>query len=1102
MDGFTADYLANLTADLTGKVLEAAGRKLRVALSGTEEQQALHRCVEAGLVALIAEATVESPESISLLQDISTEFFEDPLTVLEISKLLRGRSPDRDELADLFKQAGYDTATLPGLRFAAGIAAFEAAFVEAAIAETVLQELVQTGHLVEQTRLQRALLLEVQKLLSILRQARPGSVGIQAGQISAENVVNGVQVVYQWGGGGTSLLDEDDTHRYLAHLAAEANLLPWASLDPDYADPSRGESLGLADVYIALDTAELERVESEGELRAFLAHQAEARRIPAQEMINQEPRLLLLGDPGSGKSTLVNFVAYVLAQAGQAGEPSPWLERLEPWDHGPMLPLRVVLREFAARLPEGTRRGRATFLIQHLRAILDEWGQSTFWSYLQRALGDKERPLLFLLDGLDEVPVDLRRVVVESVDAFASCYRQHRYLVTCRPYAYVGQPWRLSGFREVTLAPFSEDQIADFITFWYDELARRGRFTAPQATTRAERLQAAAARVDLRGLAERPLLLTVMALLHTFRGQLPDDRVELYRWTVDLLLRRWEGRVGDEQGILETLALPDLKMSDLEAGLYEVAFRAHQGQGESGGTADVDEADLRKWLAPYLGGSWDRAGRFADYIRERAGLLVRHKPAAYTFPHRTFQEYLAACHLTGHPDFPAEAARLVRGDLDRWRVVYVLAAGQAARTHRLGSALSAVNALCPESCVPGKGVDDDAWRSAVLAGEALLEIGLVGVRREPMGQAVLKRTQGWLAALLQAGPLDPRERVEAGNVLAQLGDSRLGAGVNPDTDLPDIVWIEIPAGSFLMGTRPEDVPLLEERFGKYEWYSYEWETPRHEVTLPAYYIARYPITNTQFRAFVEAGGYRERQYWEEAEALGLWQDGKVRRAYPYYDEEGEVKWTEEWGDAPANYDEPFNLPNHPVVGVSWYEAVAFCCWLEEQLQIADYRLQVWRGGQLETLDLEPETLTLRLPSEAEWEKAARGMDGRTFPWGDEGDRNRANYDETGIGTTSTVGCFPGGASPYEVEDLSGNVWEWTRSLWGKSWEQPDFGYPYDPGDGREDLKAERGVYRVVRGGSFLDLQWSVRCAYRLRYYPDFRLDLMGFRVMVASPVHL
>ncbi len=127
MNTFTADFLANLTADLSVKVLEAAGRRLRETLGGTEEQQALRRCVEAGIVTLIAEATASEPEQITLLRDIFGDFFDEPLVASELSKLLRGRSPDRDDLADLFEQAGYDADTLPGLDFAAGIAAFEIA---------------------------------------------------------------------------------------------------------------------------------------------------------------------------------------------------------------------------------------------------------------------------------------------------------------------------------------------------------------------------------------------------------------------------------------------------------------------------------------------------------------------------------------------------------------------------------------------------------------------------------------------------------------------------------------------------------------------------------------------------------------------------------------------------------------------------------------------------------------------------------------------------------------------------------------------------------------------------------------------------------------
>jgi formylglycine-generating enzyme required for sulfatase activity len=278
------------------------------------------------------------------------------------------------------------------------------------------------------------------------------------------------------------------------------------------------------------------------------------------------------------------------------------------------------------------------------------------------------------------------------------------------------------------------------------------------------------------------------------------------------------------------------------------------------------------------------------------------------------------------------------------------------------------------------------------------------------------------SALIESmtGNIDPAQaRAQAGRALARLGDPRRGVGLRDD-GLPDIVWCEVPAGPFLMGDDKEKDKSITE----------------------SYRISRYPVTNAQFEAFVRAGGYQEERYWREAIEEGYWSDGAVK-----------TRWDDKPYTAPEDYGEPYNLPNHPVVGVTWYESVAFCRWLTTVLR---EREEIGKDERVS------------LPSEVQWEKAARGADGRVYPWGEEPDPERANYDDTGIGTTSAVGCFPGGRSPYGVEDASGNVWEWVVD---------------DPG--------------VVRGGAFFFSEFGVRCAFRVRDLPYLRGLNRGFRVVVS-----
>jgi gamma-glutamyl hercynylcysteine S-oxide synthase len=280
---------------------------------------------------------------------------------------------------------------------------------------------------------------------------------------------------------------------------------------------------------------------------------------------------------------------------------------------------------------------------------------------------------------------------------------------------------------------------------------------------------------------------------------------------------------------------------------------------------------------------------------------------------------------------------------------------------------------------------------------------------------------------------------------------------NPATSLDAPMWggvefVRIPTGAFLMGSR-EDNGLASDS-----------EKPQHTIGIAYdYWIGRYPITNEQFARFVTAAPYQL--------DLGEWQ----------------------------------TRSDCPVVKVSWLDALAYCKWLNA---LVAKDLRTAPGAARST------NLQVRLPTEAEWEKAARGglspvvdegdSEGareREWPWGAEFDRACCNSEEGGKKGPTPVGAYsPQGDSPYRVADMAGNVWEWTVSLWGLDLFHPQYRYPYDAHDGREKLDAPPSVYRVVRGGAFNSRQGSVRATARYWFDPRARNDSVGFRVVVAPRI--
>ncbi|HOT92936.1 MAG TPA: SUMF1/EgtB/PvdO family nonheme iron enzyme [Anaerolineae bacterium] len=889
-------------------------------------------------------------------------------------------------------------------------------------------------------------------------------------------------------------------HAYLRRLQTVCNTLMLQYIDPKAfeSDKMRQRVMELADVYTTLDTTTQTQVDDKKtgakskRGQTNLEREGKTRPLTALEAAGRERWMVLLGDPGSGKSTFIKHMALCLA--GDILQPGVgWLDRLgEGWRHGALFPLLVVLRDFA-RSPhcDGSAEG--------------------LWRYIEQDVGDLAPHLkqllnaggvLALLDGLDEVSDQTQRARVrDAVAAFARKYNhpRNRYLVTCRIYAYLQTDnhtrrylFQLpEPFTVYTLAPFSDERIDAFIEAWYTEVHQLGWKTEDEAKELARKLREAVRRSGLKELAPRPLLLTVMALLHTTRGRLPDDRVKLYAETVELLLARWqEARLGAESGLSCVVNL-----DRLETALEKVTFEAHLAQQDTppgpvdtGGLADIAEKDLREALAQgCLDNDWNRAGDLIAFIKERAGLLVERAPGIYTYPHRTFQEYLAAAHLCTLPAFPQEAARLLRQNPAQWREVVMMAVGIMARIKKLPYiGMYAVEALCPKPA-PGKAawntVDDTDWRAAWQAGEAIIEIGLDEARQA--NTATVDRVRDWQVALLESGALTPRERAAAGRALAELGDPRADV-----TNVDAMRFCYVPSGPFVMGASGQETRLTNPRTGETlvippDPRAYYDEGPVHIQNIPSgYWISRYPITNAQFNAFVKDKGYEKAEWWNWSDAALSW-------------------WKKNKRIGPRDYGTPFNLPNHPVVGVTWYEAVAYCRWLTQRWWACR-----WLHGDWE----------VRLPTEAEWEKAARGglyipaeplcvpaeklawepvlgeeknpLPQRAYPWGDEPDPNCANYADTGIGATNAVGAFPAGVTPYGVLEMIGNVWEWCLTQWVDNYQN----YGKIEANGLEGT-----ARRVVRGGAFNDDGRVARCAYRsLRSAPVNDYGDFGFRVAVGG----
>ena len=742
-------------------------------------------------------------------------------------------------------------------------------------------------------------------------------------------------------------------------------------------------------------------------------------------------KLALIGDPGAGKSTVLRYIALHLARALRHGTPLP--EDMA-FAGAPPIPLLLPVPAVADALRAAGELDRAQVGIAAWHAVLAgelrDRGVAVDAAGVERLLA--HGGVLLLLDGLDEVSGqrDRDRLVDATATLAESCRgpeeRPNRVILTCRTRAWAGGR-RLAAFEEAELLPLDRAAVGDLVTRWWS--AARADEREARELARAE-LAAIDRSLPVQRIATNPLMLTLLCILFHRRRSFPEERARLYHECVqDLLgrhasqLERWGGTAVAER-LLRRLALALQEARTQSGERRDELDRAEAvavlvASGEA--TAAADPGEALNALALHVG-------------------LLRAREATVAFHHRTFQEFLVAREAADQP-----SPRAYLGDRltdPAWAEVVTLTAGvlamsgqnrvRAFLTEILGDATEPIDARAPRVALAAQCLADlEAWQLPpdVLQPVRAAVTPVVGILTDPQ----------------QTAPLETR--VVVAEAFGRVGDPRL-------TDAAR--WVTVPAGRFWRGT---------ENGGQ------DRERPAGWVHVPELAIARWAVTVGEYAAFVEARGYEERGWWS---AAGWdWRVGKVRFDWDHRPESGVIP-------APADWSGQLGRPgNHPVTGVSWFEAEAFCRWTTEESGAG-------RAG-----------LVVRLPSEAEWEKAARGgeslRDGaknplpkREYPWGNAYEKANANGPELRLRTTTPVGLFPAGHGPCGTWDQAGNIWEWCEDDWHDD-------YKGAPTDGRARVDEPRGRGRVLRGGSFFYGAGALRAAGRDWSEAGDRSDHFGFR---------
>lgn len=751
--------------------------------------------------------------------------------------------------------------------------------------------------------------------------------------------------------------------------------------------------------------------------------------LPFPGLLTTGQRIAILGPFGSGKSTILAYLASSLAVNAQTGRMMAFSlpgekETLIPavipfrdfWRYQAICEERPVLSNGAGRkswinVDDSASQGKAApqnmhepypgtligYIIWYLKSCTPALADSS--DMFERLISGGG--CLLMLDGLDEVrSAEKRHDINYQLQDLYRFFPNAQILMTASDAGCIEDVIIEGDVTRLYIQPLRQDQVEKVVGNWCRLInPRKANALSEDVLAVVENINRYCLESRYTPLVDTPLMACLMLSTRLSSAEWPLDRSRLYESLVKILLQmsllpsdiqrketvEWEGSWENYRDWFSQLAL-DMHKND-EAG------------------SSLQEGDLRQILRRIAAD--EMVEKILVFARVRKGLF-EERNNIFHFLHPFFQSYLVARMLANQPESVQEGTD-ARVSSVWWRETFLLS-------------FDLLNSRSPAAAQQYL-----TWLTTLQI-DGLELAGAIVLKQDPPQPAMRHELAVHLAEMLmdRNGNARPDQRSRAGDTLGMLGDPRFRKDAYFLPDDPMLGFLKVPAGPYLIGSSPDKDPETNTK-----------EIPMHEVGLLEYFIGRFPVTVAQFRTFVQNTGYK-----------------------------------------PINARSLDGLPNHPVTNVTWDEARLYCQWLQRVLTN-------WTETPPELLAmLQTGDWELIMPSEAEWEAAARGSHARSYPWGGRFDPRFANTEEARLGRTTAVGIFPGGTSPMRVLDQTGNVWEWTRSVYRI--------YYYNSGDGREDYSSRD--FRVLRGGSFANPRVYARTSFRSIYYPDYKANNIGFRL--------